>query len=1157
MKQTFVTSLLLLMLTVGVYAQSSRALSIANQYLQQNKERLHLTDADIASYLVTDEYTPNDKKLTHLYLQQTVQNIPIYNALVNFSIQPDGSVLYVGNRFVYNAAARINTTTPSISVEQAIAKAASDVNLSIQQVQLVRATNHFTQEYRCEGVANGRITVKKLFEATKQGNLKLVYEVSMVELGHHHAWRVSVDALTGSILSKKDRVIACTFHRDSRINTNSKGASGECTLHSDVTPARKHTQATASYRAYPLGVESPSHGARVLLEDPQDPMASPFGWHDTNGANGAEYTITRGNNCHAYQDRNNADQSTGDEPNGGASLLFDFPYSAAAQTPIVHEEAAVTNVFVWSNFSHDVWYHYGFDEPSGNFQQNNYGHGGIGQDPVLSEAQDGSGTDNANFYPPVEGESGVMQMYLWNVSGNASLNLNITAPAGVAGSYTAAAAQFGAAATSLSGSIVLVNDGTAPTTDACSAIANISGKVALIDRGTCEFGAKCLTAQNAGAIGAIICNNVAGAPVSMPAGASGGSVTIPCIMISQSDCALLRTAMGLTGNVSESGNLTGIDGDFDNGVIAHEYGHGVSTRLTGGPSNSDCLGNYEQMGEGWSDWMALVLTSKSSDTGGAKRGIGTFVIGESPSGDGIRNYPYSTSLAINPQHYSNIASATPPHGVGEIWCATIWDLYWNFIDLYGFDPNMYTGTGGNNKCMKLVIEAMKIQPCSPGFLDGRDAILAADQAYFGGNHKCMIWETFARRGMGYSAVQGSSDSNGDQVEGYDVTPACNATLQLQKTAQATVEAGDTITYQFSIWNNTVNALSNVTLTDAIPAGTTFVAGSLNCNGTVNGNDITIQIGSMPSAQTLTCQFSVVADPANFSEITYRDDIEGSANWTPSGTGTSPWQLLNNSTKAHSGSKSWYVPDTQTSSDQYLTISAPLNVAGATPILSFWHNYKTEATWDGGVVEISTNGSNWSDLGNQMLQNGYNGTIQTNPDSPISARNAFTGNSNGYKETLIDLSQWNGQTVFIRFRLGCDAYVGDEGWYVDDIQLYTKIVKIPNEACISADGGNSICASVANGGTLILEPQAPVNVLTLPANTFTIAPNPTNQYLHITANQPNLRATAYLLSVNGQQLHTQSLTTTSTVISLTDYPSGVYILRIETPQGVLTDKIIKL
>ena len=58
------------------------------------------------------------------------------------------------------------------------------------------------------------------------------------------------------------------------------------------------------------------------------------------------------------------------------------------------------------------------------------------------------------------------------------------------------------------------------------------------------------------------------------------------------------------------------DGDFDNGIIIHEYGHGVSTRLTGGPSNSSCLGGTQSggMGEGWSDWWSIVFTHKPGDT---------------------------------------------------------------------------------------------------------------------------------------------------------------------------------------------------------------------------------------------------------------------------------------------------------------------------------------------------------------------------------------------------------------------------------------------------------------------------------------------------------------------------------------------------------------
>ncbi|MEG2429795.1 MAG: phosphoribosylglycinamide synthetase C domain-containing protein, partial [Oscillospiraceae bacterium] len=54
------------------------------------------------------------------------------------------------------------------------------------------------------------------------------------------------------------------------------------------------------------------------------------------------------------------------------------------------------------------------------------------------------------------------------------------------------------------------------------------------------------------------------------------------------------------------------DGSLDNGIIAHEYGHGISNRLTGPISNANCLSNLEQMGEGWSDFFGLMITKSGT-----------------------------------------------------------------------------------------------------------------------------------------------------------------------------------------------------------------------------------------------------------------------------------------------------------------------------------------------------------------------------------------------------------------------------------------------------------------------------------------------------------------------------------------------------------------
>ena len=75
-----------------------------------------------------------------------------------------------------------------------------------------------------------------------------------------------------------------------------------------------------------------------------------------------------------------------------------------------------------------------------------------------------------------------------------------------------------------------------------------------------------------------------------------------------------------------------IDGDFDNAVIAHEYAHGISNRFTGGPANTSCLNNAEQMGEGWSDFYGLMMTIKPGDVATTSRGIGTYLFGQPANG---------------------------------------------------------------------------------------------------------------------------------------------------------------------------------------------------------------------------------------------------------------------------------------------------------------------------------------------------------------------------------------------------------------------------------------------------------------------------------------------------------------------------------------------
>src|SRR6266511_2005740 len=288
-------------------------------------------------------------------------------------------------------------------------------------------------------------------------------------------------------------------------------------------------------------------------------------------------TVTTGNNVDAYLDTNRDNLpdaiNTTTLRNGRAfssTQNFSFTFTAGVD-PRTQRAASVTNLFYFNNIMHDFAYRLGFTEAAGNFQTNNFGRGGIGNDPVRAEAQDGSGTNNANFATPPDGSRPRMQMFLFT-RGTANLN---------------------------------------------------------DDR----------------------------------------------------------------------------DGSFDGDVVLHEYGHGISNRLVGGPSNTSCLGGTQAgaMGEGWSDYWAITFYNNGI--------VGEYVTNNTTRG--IRRAAYT--VPANPIHdsYADLGNqGFEVHNDGEIWAAALWDL---------------RQTLGSAIANRLVLQGMKFTPCSPSFLNARDGILTADQ----------------------------------------------------------------------------------------------------------------------------------------------------------------------------------------------------------------------------------------------------------------------------------------------------------------------------------------------------------------------------------------------------------------------------------------------
>ena len=756
-------------------------------YLQQNRSNLNLEQQDYSDINITSQSHSKSLQADNVYVEQRFRGIKIHNAISSFVLR-EGSVISAQLAFTNNIALKANTTQPSVSALAAISNAASELGLPAPTgLNLIETVGNNSYVFSDGNISINNIPVTLVYQGLNDNQtLRLAWDVSIYKKDAQNYYSVRIDALTGKLLEINDWVASCNFEAQPHSHTME---ATESVLFSKKSSADFHQPVVngSAYRVFPIPFGAPNDGDDILISDPSNVLASPFGWHDTDGVAGAEYTTTRGNNVLAKEDIA-GNNGAGMQAEGGATLQFDFPFDLP-QNPSNYTEAAITNLFYMNNIMHDVFYQYGFDEESGNFQANNYGNGGAEGDHVVAEAQDGGGLNNANFMTPPDGYSGRMQMYLWSAPQNVLGTFMTVNNGALAGDYYAHKSAFTGGGTPLpttpiTANLALIEDDNSGNStdphDGCDNVTNaseLSGKIVVIRRGECGFAQKVQAAEDAGAVAVVMVNDIPGDPIRM--GGSGAGLGIPSIMIFKSDGDAIIDALlngeTISTTLVDDGSGTDFnqrDGDVDNTIVAHEYGHGISNRLTGGPAAAGCLQNEEQMGEGWSDYFALMLTMLPGESGEDVRGMGTYISGESRAGGGIRTKPYTTDMSINNFTYNSIKSQVAPHGVGSVWATMLWDLTWAFVDEYGFDEDIYNGTGGNNMALQLVVDGLKLQRCSPGFIDGRDAILEADEIINGGANKCLIWNVFARRGLGFSANQGSVASKQDGTEAFDVPADC-------------------------------------------------------------------------------------------------------------------------------------------------------------------------------------------------------------------------------------------------------------------------------------------------------------------------------------------------------------------------------------------------
>ncbi|KFA45544.1 hypothetical protein S40293_06589 [Stachybotrys chartarum IBT 40293] len=553
-------------------------------YLEAAEDFVRQTVPGLTFRLVDDHYVGKNG-IAHVYFKQTVNGLDVGNADFNVNVDRYGNVFSHGSSFFTGEL----PTERSLSKRDYLEPVAALLKV-IDLLGLPLDAGNVSVDGK--GTTPEQYDFNDVIGTERNPTARLIYfDKGSGDL--HLSWRIEINAFPTWLVTYID------------------AATGE-DIHGVVEYGKPLT-----YEVYPWGVNDPSLGSRIVVEDPWLSVASPFTWVGNGSAN---YTTTQGNNAVAVH---SPTDSQGDwqpkyRPNS-PELSFEYPYNDRLSNPAEYRDAAITQLFYTSNVYHDLLYLLGFTEAAGNFQLNNNGLGGRDGDFVILQAQDGSGTNNAWFFPTVDGEPPRMLMWLWNII--------------------------------------------PPTRDS----------------------------------------------------------------------------------------------SFDAGLVLHEYTHGVSSRLTGGPLNAQCLDTVEAGGldEGWADFMAVAIMVQPNANRTSTYTMARWLL---PGPTGIRPYLYSTNTRTNPLLYSYLARDTLRHSIGNVWANMLYEILWNLIDKYGkndgnfpeFDENGVP-TDGKFLAMQLVVDGLALQPCNPTLVSARDAMLDADVALTGGANACELWTGFAKRGLGAGA----------------------------------------------------------------------------------------------------------------------------------------------------------------------------------------------------------------------------------------------------------------------------------------------------------------------------------------------------------------------------------------------------------------------
>jgi hypothetical protein len=380
---------------------------VLRNFVRQNDSLIGVNNTQANQLRVTADYTNPDGNLSYAHLEQFINGVPVFRGEIKAGFNRQGEMFKVINNLApgleYDSLST-NFGDPTAAVLAAFTKVSRPMTADDTAVNKAASTENRI----VYGGGDWATTAEKMYFPTEVNVAIPAWRVMVWQ--PVNAYYVIVDAATGTMLWRKnlanDQAQSATYEVY-QAPTSYSGIAGNP---APMSPAS--TNPTAGLQ----GTLLTRTNLTVIGNEAPNPGQDNLGWI-TDGNN-----TTDGNNVEAGLDLvtpNGVDagtQATG-SPNRVFSSLWNPPPGSPApgDAPTAAEarRGAVIQMFYIMNRYHDMLYSYGFTEAARNFQNDNFGRGGVAADRVSAEGQDNSGTNNANFSAGSDGTRGRMQMYVW------------------------------------------------------------------------------------------------------------------------------------------------------------------------------------------------------------------------------------------------------------------------------------------------------------------------------------------------------------------------------------------------------------------------------------------------------------------------------------------------------------------------------------------------------------------------------------------------------------------------------------------------------------------------------------------------------------------------------------------------------------------------